>query len=136
LLLVWWLAVHVLAVAALVLAGWPWYAKAAGALAALVHGFARRPVLAPPVLTVASDDRWSVPARGLDGLVLEHGTRFTSYWALLRLRGPAVRLDVLLVADHLDAATWRRLQARLRRQRSAAPAEPARSERAGTRDLR
>jgi hypothetical protein len=58
---------------------------------------------------------WHVPERGLAGLAVGPRTRYTAFWVRLSLEGLGCGLDILLLADQLDAESWRALQARLRR---------------------
>ncbi len=94
---------------------------AAGALLLLVgHALLRAPRPAP-LLRREADGLWSVPELGLAGLGLGSRTRYTTLWVRLALVGPARAFYILLLADQLDADSWRRLQAALRR---GAPARP------------
>jgi len=113
---VWHVGVHALAAAAIALSGlaWPLELAAFGALAA--HAVWRWPGAPVPICRHA-DGTWSLPALGLEGLVLCPGTEAGPFWVRLSLgRADARAVTVVLVADQLDRESWRRLQAELRRR--------------------
>jgi hypothetical protein len=68
----------------------------------------------PPGLVRRADGTWDVPSQGLTALQLGLGTRYTRLWVKLQLVGPLGTLDILLLADQLDAAAWAQLQGGLR----------------------
>jgi hypothetical protein len=117
-LLAGWIALHALLAAALVVLRVPWAFKAAGLVALIVHALARRSEPAPRI--VYRGGRVALPGRGLDDLALGPGTAFTASWVKLDLRGAERPIEVLLVADQVDDAAWRSLQAELRRFRGDA----------------
>lgn len=94
--------------------GLAWPIKIVGVAAVLAHAALRRPPRATEVRRLP-DGTWSLPALGLDRLDLRPGTAVGPFWVRLHL-GTADRVvSVLLLRDQLDAETWRRLQAELRR---------------------
>ena len=101
--------------AALPWLGAPGIVGAAAALLVAVHAWRRRPVAPPPGLLLDGSGLWHVPERGLAGLALGPRTRYTAFWVRLSLESQGSGLDILLLADQLDAESWRALQARLRR---------------------
>jgi hypothetical protein len=131
----WWAALHLLLLATVGLSGWPLLVKWLGIAAAAAHAIARYPASAP-VIVAEGDGRWRVPEYGFDNLLPAAGTRFTGYWIVLRLRGASGRLNILLLADQLDRATWSRLLARLRRTRPPSSSRSGRGGRDTLRDLR
>jgi hypothetical protein len=76
----------------------------------------RRP---PPTrLARLTDGTWCLPALGHERLMIRPGTAVGPFWAKVVLGGPGAKpLTVLLLKDQLDPASWRRLQAELRRAR-------------------
>jgi len=80
----------------------------------LVHAALRRP---PPITVIRrhADGAWSLPALGFERLDLRPGTSVGPFWIKLRLGTADTAVSVLLLRDQLDAETWRRLQAELRR---------------------
>jgi hypothetical protein len=122
LLLCWWLALHALLIGATALVGAGWWLKVLAVLAVAAHGLARRPVATPSPILLAADGSCHVPT--LDPAWLEPGprTRLNAYWLRLSLVGGAARRDILLCVDQVDAASWARLNARLRGRRAAGTA--------------
>jgi hypothetical protein len=110
---IWWLGVHALGIAGLWLAGLPTVLKCLGTLVAAMHWAVLRPG-DPPGLVLRADGTWDVPSRGLAALRLGLGTRYTRLWVKLELVGATGSIDILLLADQLDAEAWGRLQNRLR----------------------
>jgi len=115
-LAVWWVAVHALAVAALVVLAAPWLLKALVLLTVLVHAIALAPERAPRVV-YRSDGRIAIPERGLDDLTLGPRTLYTRSWVRLDLEGEGRRVEILLLVDQVSPEVWRALQAQLRRFR-------------------
>ena len=115
-LLIWWLALHTLAVAAVVVLGAPWLLKGLALLCVLVHAIALPPERAPRIV-YRSDGRIELPELGLDDLTLGPRTRYTASWVRFDLRGKERALLVLLLADQIAPEAWRRLQTALRRLR-------------------
>jgi hypothetical protein len=135
-LLAWWLALHGLLLGAAALVGAAWWLKGLAALAALVHGVVRRPAATPTPILVDEEGSWRVPA--LEAAWLEPGprTRLGAHWVRLSLVGAARTHDILLCVDQVDAASWARLNARLRRKPAAGTAAEMRAQRTGQADLR
>jgi hypothetical protein len=120
----WWLALHGVVLAAFALLGAPWSVKCFALLATLAHATALRP-RPTPRLVWHGDGRVGLPELGLDGLTLGPRTRHCGLWMRLDVRGAGRALDILLLADQLDAARWRTLRADLNRLRTGgAPADP------------
>ncbi|HEX6996468.1 MAG TPA: hypothetical protein VF339_20225 [Gammaproteobacteria bacterium] len=114
-MIVWHVAVHVLAVVSISLSGLVWPVKLAAGGALVAHAALRRPAAPMPIRRDA-DGTWSLPALGLDGLALRPGTAAGPFWVRLALGRAGVRtVTVVLVADQVDREAWRRLQAELRR---------------------
>jgi hypothetical protein len=111
----WWLALHGVLLAAAAAVGAPPLAKLLAGVAVLAHALARRPARASLRLVWHEDGRWSVPERGLESLELAPGTRYTSLWVRLVLRGADGPLEVVLLSCQVRPAAWSALQARLRR---------------------
>jgi hypothetical protein len=116
-LAVWWVALHALATAALVVVGAPWPLKGLALLVALVHSVALRPEPAPRMI-YRGGGRVTLPELGDDELTLGPATLYSTIWIKLDLRGKSRKVEVLLFADQVDTAAWRALQAELRRLRS------------------
>lgn len=112
------MAVHAVAAASFLVCGLAWPLKVLGAAAVLGHAVFRRPARAVP-LRLLPDGAWSLPTRGLERLSLRPGTAVGPFWVRLRLGGGSSIVVVLLLKDQLDRASWRRLQAELRRSRLA-----------------
>lgn len=121
-----WIALHVLLVAAAMVAALPWPAFAPVAIAVAVHAFRCRPELVPAVLALTADGTWLVAGYGLRPFVPGPRTLLAPYWLRLDLRSRGARLSIVLCRDQVDDWTWRRLSARLRRGESSR-SEPARS---------
>jgi hypothetical protein len=130
----WWVALHALAVAGIPWLGLDSFAAVGLALLLGAHALVRRRFAPPPELLLDAAGFWSVPALGLAGLTVGPDTRYTTFWVRLSLVGVGGGLDILLLADQLDAESWRTLQVRLRRGSAVGGSFAARSERG--RDLR
>jgi hypothetical protein len=113
----WWALLHVLLVAAVVLLGSPAWIKLLAGLAIVIHGFVRRPPPSPGVVMVAEGGLCGVPEwfRGLRPLGAR--TLMCPFWVSLDLGAGPWRRDLLLVADQVGSAEWRRLRALLSRVR-------------------
>ena len=135
-LLAWWLALHALLLGAVALVGAAGWLKALAALGVVAHALVRRPAATPSLLLLAEDGSCHVPA--LDPAWLTPGprTRLTAYWLRLSLVGGAVRHDILLCIDQVDAASWARLCARLRGRPATGTTAPAGAQRTRRADLR
>ena len=114
LLALWWLALHLLLLAAIVGLGVPPWVKVALAAALGAHAVVRRPQSATPVLVCRADGHWVLPERGPGPLRLARGTSCTAHWARIVLVGKTQTSDILLLRDQLDEVSWRILQGRLR----------------------
>jgi hypothetical protein len=81
----------------------------------------------PALLVLAEDGAWYVAGRGVTPFTLGPRTSLAPFWVRLDLRPDECRraLDIVLIVDQLDAATWRRLAARLRR--APLPPSPTRA---------
>jgi len=113
----WWLALHALLAAAVVLVASPWPIKLAALLAVGGHGVVRRPRPPPAVILVDADAHCIVPAWSADRLALGARTVVCPHWLRLDLgTGPQQR-DLLLVVDQLAPFEWARLRAVLDRTR-------------------
>jgi len=121
----WWIALHGVVLAAFALLGAPWTIKSLALLATLAHAAVFRP-RATPRLVWRGDGRVAVPDLELYDLTLGPRSRHSALWIRLDLRAPGRRaLDILLLADQLDAGVWRSFRAELNRLRTgAAPADP------------
>jgi len=118
------------------LVGAAWWLKGLAALAVVVHGVVGRPARTPTPILVAEDGSCLVPALEAAWLVPGPRTRLAAYWLRLSLLGGERTHDILLCVDQVDAASWARLNARLRRRPPAGtPAEP-RAQRTRQADLR
>jgi hypothetical protein len=102
------------------------------AAAALVIHCALRVPRATRALVRYDDGSWALPEAGLDGLCLGSGTTCSTLWIRMVFRNEAAngrrRRVVLLLKDQLDAASWRALQAQIRRgdgHARALPEQPA-----------
>jgi hypothetical protein len=114
---VWYAAVHALAAASFLASGLDWPIKLAGVTAVVTHAVLRRRP-SPTRIARLADGTWSLPALGYERLTLRPGTAVGPFWVKVVLGGPGAKpLTVLLVKDQLDPASWRRLQAELRRAR-------------------
>jgi hypothetical protein len=112
-LLAWWLSLHALLAATVIVLDLP----VAPALALLVlvaaHVFWRRP-RGPGLIVRHADGTWAIPEQGRHGLRLVRGTAWTTWWVELVLAGDGRRTRALLLKDQLDADAWRRLQTTVR----------------------
>jgi hypothetical protein len=105
--------------------GAPWLPKVLGAIAALAHAAVFRPRCAPRL--VWRGGRVAVPELGLQDLALGPRSRHCGLWIRLDLRGAGRVLDILLLTDQLEPATWRALRAELARvQPATASGDPGR----------
>jgi hypothetical protein len=107
---------HGLLLGAAVLVGAAWWLKGLAALAVAVHGVVRRPAATPTPILVAEDGSCCVPALAAAWLVPGPRTRLGTHWLRLSLAGGPRTHDILLCADQVDAVSWARLNARLRRR--------------------
>lgn len=125
-----------LLVTAAALVGAPWWARALLALAVALHGLARRPAATPPTILVADNGACCVPT--LEAAWLEPGPRtlLAAHWLRLSLSAGGRTHDILLCADQIDAESWARVNARLRRRRAAGTAAAPAGARADRADLR
>jgi hypothetical protein len=113
------MALHALLVAAAAWVGVSVWLEAAAAAAAALHCLARWPRPAPSPLLVAEDGAFHVPALAPGWLAPGPRSRLAALWLRLSLEGPAGSHDILLCIDQVDAASWSRVNARLRRRRNA-----------------
>ncbi len=109
----WWVVLHAVMLAALLLLGGPFVLKVAAAAAALAHSIAFRPRRTPRLVLHAG--RVAVPELELENLALGGRTRHCGLWVRFDLRGPGRVLDILLLADQVDPILWRTLRAELAR---------------------
>jgi len=114
LLILWWLALHGLLLGAVALVGADLWLKGLFALGVVVHGISRRPAAAPTPILVAEDGSFHVPMLETAWLVPGPRTRLAARWLRLSLLGGARPHDILLCVDQVDAASWARVNARLR----------------------
>ena len=114
LLTLWWLALHLLLLAAVVGLGVPHAFKAALAAALVAHGLLRWPRPETRVLQRQADGRWALPDHGRSDLSLAAGTSYTALWVRLVLAGDGETFDIVLLKDQFDQISWRALQTRLR----------------------
>ena len=132
----WWLALHGLLLGAATLVGAAWWLKGLAGLAVVVHGVVRRPAATPTPILVAEDGSCCVPALEAAWLVPGPRTRLAAHWVRLSLVGGERTRDIVLCVDQIDAASWARLNARLRRRPAAGTAAETRAQRTGQADLR
>jgi hypothetical protein len=116
--------------------GVAWGLKGLAALAVVVHGIVRRPAATPTPILVAEDGSCRVPALEAAWLVPGPRTRLAAHWVRLSLVGGERTHDILLCVDQVDAASWARLNARLRRRPAAGTADERRAQRTRQADLR
>jgi hypothetical protein len=133
---VWWFALHGLLLGAATLVGAAWWLKALAWLVVVVHGVARRPAATPTPILVAEDGSCHIPALDAAWLVPGPRTRLAAHWLRLSLVGGERRHDILLCVDQVDAASWARLNARLRRRPVAGTVDERRAQRTRQADLR
>lgn len=136
LLRAWWLALHALLFVAALLVTGPAWARGLAAGLVLIHAFARRPAATPSPIEVAADACCHIPALEEGWLAPGPHTRLADAWILLSLQGKARRRDILLCADQVDAASWARLSARLRRRSAKGTQSGFGAQRPGRADLR
>jgi hypothetical protein len=133
---VWWLALHGLLLCAAALVGAAGCLKALAALSVVVHGVARRSAATLTSILVAEDGSCRVPALEAAWLVPGPRTRLAAHWMRLSLVGGARRHDILLCVDQVDAASWARLNARLRRRPAGGTTAERGAQRTRQADLR
>ena len=104
-----WLALHLLLLAAAAASALPWLGKAAAALLLAAHAARGRPVGYIGTIVCRPDGRFDLPEQQRAGLALARGSRFTRRWARLVLEDAAGVCDVLLLHDQLDDSRWRLL---------------------------
>jgi hypothetical protein len=129
-------ALHALLFAAAVLIGWSVWLKGAAAVAAVVHCVARWPAVPVSLLLVADDGAFHVPALAPVWLVPGPRSRLAVWWLRLSLLCPSGAYDILLCIDQIDAESWSRVNARLRRRREAGTTAAPRAQRTRPVDLR
>jgi len=132
----WWLALHGLLLGAVVLVGAAWGLKALGALAVALHGVLGRPTATPTPILVAEDGSCRVPTLETAWLAPGPRTRLAAHWVRLSLVGGVRTHDILLCVDQVDAQSWARLNARLRRTPVAGTPTQDRAQRTRRPDLR
>jgi hypothetical protein len=117
LLLLWWSSLHLLLAGAATLVGWPAPAKWIAAAAVICHGVLRRPPKPPRLVIVTEDGFGAVPEWQLELRPLGPRSLACPYWVRLDLGAGAGRRDIVLLADQVSGADWRRLRALLARAR-------------------
>lgn len=132
----WWLSLHGLLLTVATLVGAVCWLKWLCALAVVAHGISRRPAATPTPILVAEDGSCHVPALETAWLVPGPRTRLAAHWVRLSLVGGARTRDILLCVDQVDAESWSRLNARLRRSPVAGTVAEARTQRTRAVDLR
>jgi len=118
------------------LVGVAWWLKGLAALAVVVHGVVGRPAATPTPILVAEDGSCCVPALAAAWLVPGPRTRLASHWLRLSLVGGERTHDILLCVDQVDAVSWARLNARLRRRPAPGTVAEPRAQRTRQADLR
>jgi hypothetical protein len=116
--------------------GVAWWLKALAGFAVVVHGVVRRPAATPTPILVAEDGSCCVPALEAGWLVPGPRTRLAAHWLRLSLVGGERARDILLCVDQVDAASWARLNARLRRRPAAGTPDERGAQRTRQADLR
>jgi hypothetical protein len=107
-----WLALHIVLGVALAATAVPAWAKAASFAALLANVLGAKPAV-PPACVWRADGAVEL---GADAYALDGATTYTGSWVRLRLKGPiGAPREIVLFRDQIDAGTWSRLQARLRR---------------------
>ena len=127
---------HGLLLGAATFVGAAWWLKGLAVLAVVVHAVAARPAATPTPILVAEDGSCRVPALEAAWLVPGPRTRLGAHWLRLSLLGGERTRDILLCVDQVDAASWARLNARLRRRPAAGTSAEARTQRTRPVDLR
>jgi len=112
-------ALHALLLGAAAFAAVPWPVVAAAAALLLAHAVWLLPEPPPRLIVVAAQGGWLVAGHGVTPFALGPRSRFAPRWVRLDLRSADRQLDIVLLADQLDDATWRRLSAHLRRMAAA-----------------
>jgi hypothetical protein len=97
----------------------PWPGVAGVTALLLAHAFWCRPKPVPHVIVVVAEGGWLVAGHGVTPFALGPRSRFAPRWVRLDLRSADRRLNIVLLADQFDDATWRRLSAHLRRMGAA-----------------
>jgi hypothetical protein len=121
---------------AVALVGAAWWLKELAGLAVVVHGVVRWPAATPTPILVAEDGSCCIPALEAAWLVPGPRTRLAAHWLRLSLVGGERAHDILLCVDQVDAASWARLNARLRRRPLAGTADERGAQRTRQADLR
>jgi len=85
---------------------------------------------------VAEDGACCIPSLEAGWLLPGPRTVLTAYWLRLSLVGALGTHDILLCVDQMDAASWARLNARLRRRPAAGTVAAPAAQRTGQVDLR
>jgi hypothetical protein len=116
LLWAWWLALHTLLCAAVLLTGVPWQARLAGVAAVLGHAALRRPRRSPSPILVSANAECAVPDWYAGSRALGARTVVCPYWIRLDLGTGLTRHDILLCADQLGRDEWARLRGLLARR--------------------
>ena len=127
---------HGLLLAAAAFVGAAWWLQGLAALAVIVHGVLGRPAATPTPILVAEDGSCRVPALEAAWLAPGPRTRLAAQWLRLSLVGGERTRDILLCVDQVDAASWARLNARLRRRPVAGTSAEPRTQRTRPVDLR
>lgn len=104
---------HALLAAAVLLVLAPIWLKCVGIAVTAGHAYWRRPAPPPERLTLSSDGRCFCPEVAAQPLRLGPKTRYARSW--VRLVDRSRRLDIVLLEDQLDAETWPKLAAWVRR---------------------
>jgi len=106
------------------------------AVAVVAHGFKRRPAPLPTQILVAEDGSCCIPSLEAGWLPPGPRTVLTAHWLRLSLVGALGTHDILLCMDQMDAASWARLNARLRLRPAAGTVAAPAAQRTGQADLR
>jgi hypothetical protein len=129
-------ALHGLLIAAAAMLGVAGWVKVAAGVAVVAHGWRRWPAAAPTPILVAEDGSCCIPSLDTGWLSPGPRTLLAAYWLRLSLVGDLATHDILLCMDQVEAATWARLNARLRRGRPPGTAAAQAAQRTGQPDLR
>jgi hypothetical protein len=109
------MALHVLLAVAAVLVGGPASIKVLAVLAIIGHAVVRRPPPSPHLIVVGEDGCCVVPEWHTGRRPFGPRTLMGPFWIRIDLGKGSWRRDILLVADQIPAADWRRLRALLAR---------------------
>lgn len=120
--MLWWLALHGLLVAAVLVASLSVLANVVLLIAVGAHARLRYPKQAP--LLLYAGGVWALPRALRFNLALGPGTRYSSWWVCLDLENARSHSPCLVFRDQLDAESWRRLQVKLREHGGAAAGRP------------